>query len=305
MRTGLHSIAAWLPLVAMLAPNLAAGQTLSVATSPKFGQGMADRQAWETWFAGLSGEFKAGALFWAGQRSLPHSAGCYAAGGKDLGAWCVGCTAAQRVLPLYDARRNSNPEYRLGWNSLSQAVDAAAATPPESRQPPSAPMSAPPQTFPGVRLPPYLPWIPGGRLPGFLRGYLCASRISRRRFQCRAEPTRPCRALPDLRPSGAEGPVRRGREGPASQGATASAKAPGMAAGAQRPSIPRGAGSRKEAMRLLFFRNSSQPSKPELLYAWGNCSPYDLKNSQASSTVARPSSFNRFNPAIWLPKMRL
>jgi len=123
MRMRLHSIAVWIPLAVLLAPNLALGQTPSEATSPAFTQGLADRQACETWFAGLSGQYKAGAEFWAGQRSLPNPAGCYAAGGRDLGAWSEGCVAAQRLLGPSDARRKSEPEYRLGWNSLNPSPE--------------------------------------------------------------------------------------------------------------------------------------------------------------------------------------
>jgi hypothetical protein len=43
----------------------------AAATTPAFEQGRADRQAVETWFAGLNGDFRAGADYWAAHRSKP------------------------------------------------------------------------------------------------------------------------------------------------------------------------------------------------------------------------------------------
>lgn len=81
-------------------------------------QGFADRQTWESWLGGLSGQYRTGAEFWAGQRSLPHPAGCFAAGGRDLGTWSEGCVAGQQRLRQTDIRRTNEPDYRLGWNSF-------------------------------------------------------------------------------------------------------------------------------------------------------------------------------------------
>jgi hypothetical protein len=102
----------------MLTPVFGLAQAPIPATSPPFAQGHGDRQAWESWFNGLNGQYKVGAEFWAGQRSLPHPAPCFAAGGRDLGAWTDGCVAAQRLLGPSDARRKNEPDYRLGWNSF-------------------------------------------------------------------------------------------------------------------------------------------------------------------------------------------
>jgi len=86
-------------------------------SSPAFQQGRADRQAWETWFGGLSGDFQVGAQSWAERRSTPKPGTCYSPNGVNLGAWTAGCREAQLRLGLADRRRKAEPEYRLGWNS--------------------------------------------------------------------------------------------------------------------------------------------------------------------------------------------
>lgn len=82
------------------------------ATS-SFQQGQSDRAAWEQWFASLSDSQKAGAEYWAGQRSLPRPGTCE----SSDAAFTAGCTEARRRLSPSDARRRNDPEYRRGWNS--------------------------------------------------------------------------------------------------------------------------------------------------------------------------------------------
>jgi hypothetical protein len=97
-------------------PARAAAATVStpMVTASAFQSGRADRQAWEDWFDATSGDFRTGALWWSGQRSLPHPKSC-AALGADAKA---GCMAAKAKLDLTDARRHAEPDYRAGWNSL-------------------------------------------------------------------------------------------------------------------------------------------------------------------------------------------
>ncbi len=52
------------------------------APTTEFQQGLADREAWESWFNGLSGEYRSGAYFWSGQRSLPDPTSCDSLGGE-------------------------------------------------------------------------------------------------------------------------------------------------------------------------------------------------------------------------------
>jgi hypothetical protein len=99
------------------------------STSP-FDAGLADRRAIEEWFAALTGDFKKGAEYWAGQLSLPKPGSCYLADGTSAGEWTQGCLAAQRQLAPSDVRRKAEPDYRRGWNTYSPAVPAPVATAP-------------------------------------------------------------------------------------------------------------------------------------------------------------------------------
>jgi hypothetical protein len=83
-----------------------------------FRQGLSDRTAWETWLAGLSGAYRAGAEYWSGQRSIPKPGSCYGPTGQSLGDWTNGCVAAQQRLDPTDVRRKAEPDYKLGWNSF-------------------------------------------------------------------------------------------------------------------------------------------------------------------------------------------
>lgn len=82
-----------------------------------FSNGSADRRTWESWFAGLSGDFRRGAEFWAGVRSNPNPGSCYDAQGRSYGNFTDGCLAAQKFLNHVDQRRRAEPEYRAGWNN--------------------------------------------------------------------------------------------------------------------------------------------------------------------------------------------
>ena len=88
--------------------------TATYATGNAYEQGRSDRLAWETWFSGLSGDYKDGARYWTSQRSLLHPGPCTSPK-KDFQD---GCTAAQARLSATDVRRKSEPDYRTGWNSL-------------------------------------------------------------------------------------------------------------------------------------------------------------------------------------------
>lgn len=95
--------------------------------SPAYQKGQADRQAWETWFGGLTGDYRAGAEWWAGQRSLPHPGSCSAAPPSAGADWTAGCFEARGMLAPLDARRKAEPDYRLGWNNPSPVARSAAA----------------------------------------------------------------------------------------------------------------------------------------------------------------------------------
>jgi hypothetical protein len=104
------------PRPVQLAPALpsATQSFASVQQATPFQQGLADRRAWETWFAAASGEYRRGALYWAGQRSLVHPGSCATLAVEAA----AGCSAAVARLAGSDVRRKNDPDYRAGWNSF-------------------------------------------------------------------------------------------------------------------------------------------------------------------------------------------
>ena len=82
--------------------------------SSAFEQGREDRRAWESWLNAQSGEFRAGAYLWSGQRSLRNPIPCNSGAPGD---WRSGCEAARAMLAPFAVRRRSETEYRAGWNS--------------------------------------------------------------------------------------------------------------------------------------------------------------------------------------------
>jgi hypothetical protein len=84
-------------------------------TSSPYQQGRADRLAWEDWVAKTEGDYRTGALIWADGRSNRLPPVCAVPGGKATD----GCLAAKATLDPLDTRRNSESEYRGGWNSVN------------------------------------------------------------------------------------------------------------------------------------------------------------------------------------------
>jgi hypothetical protein len=120
-------------------------------SSPAFLQGQIDRQAWETWFTGINGDYHAGALYWSGQRSLAHPGSCATPPTGSGADWTAGCLAAQAKLAAPDIRRKAEPDYRLGWNNPAPSGTTPAAT---SMSPPATPTTARlPATSPPERAP--------------------------------------------------------------------------------------------------------------------------------------------------------
>jgi tellurite resistance protein len=99
----------------------------TVASS--FDQGAADRKSWEDWFASKSGDFHAGAAFWAASRSLRDHGPCKSAANQiESAEWIAGCVAAQRELAAFDRLRKRSRAYRQGWNSVPALPEQAPAT---------------------------------------------------------------------------------------------------------------------------------------------------------------------------------
>lgn len=107
-----------------------AGSTAPAPTNPPssstFNEGLADRRELEAWFASLTGDFKKGVEYWAGQRSLPKPGSCNAPDGTSKREWTRGCLAAQEEFAQGDARRKAEPEYKAGWNSYTPTASPAA-----------------------------------------------------------------------------------------------------------------------------------------------------------------------------------
>ena len=88
--------------------------------------GVNDRSQYESWFAQLTADYKKGVEFWVGNRSKPMQASCFGQGAAPESDWMRGCLTAQRRFAPLDAKRKSDPEYRLGWNSI-QSVEVQQA----------------------------------------------------------------------------------------------------------------------------------------------------------------------------------
>ncbi len=96
-------------------PSVPRSAAAQASLSEAFADGRRDRLAWEAWFNGLpNGLFRGGAHWWSAKRSKPRPASCI----SDSSEWTNGCNAARDKLAADDVRRTTEPNYRLGWNSL-------------------------------------------------------------------------------------------------------------------------------------------------------------------------------------------
>jgi hypothetical protein len=100
-----------------------------------FQQGYAARDAWEGWFAQQGGEYRAGAYWWSGQRSLPVPGSCDTLGGNAT----AGCLDAKAMLDPADARRKASLAYRQGWNAWAPTTMTAPVPAPTPVAPPAPP----------------------------------------------------------------------------------------------------------------------------------------------------------------------
>jgi hypothetical protein len=105
------------PIPSPKADAVPSGAATSSA-STAFQAGLDARRGWERWYAGLSGDYRAGAGFWASQRSLPYPGSCRAPDGASRGAFTDGCETARGTLMPSDYRKRAQPEFKQGWNSL-------------------------------------------------------------------------------------------------------------------------------------------------------------------------------------------
>lgn len=92
--------------------------------SQAYSDGLADRVAYEAWFAALGSTEQDGAEYWAAQRSQFAPRPCIKPDSAANDLWVTGCRSAQRWLAPTDARRKSEPEYRAGWNAFVSLAPA-------------------------------------------------------------------------------------------------------------------------------------------------------------------------------------
>ena len=96
-----------------------------VPSNPAFTQGVAERQAYEAWFAALEPTTQGGAAYWAENRSRAakgENVSCSPPGASWL--WMQGCRGAMQTLSRSDKRRLADADYRAGWNSVPDPAPA-------------------------------------------------------------------------------------------------------------------------------------------------------------------------------------
>jgi hypothetical protein len=98
-----------------------------------FDQGLADSAEWGQWVAALTGDFRRGAEWWTGHRSLPKPGACNGSAAAINEQFILGCEAAKMRLTPKDIMRKSDPDYRRGWNSYIETATPAPA--PDSQTP--------------------------------------------------------------------------------------------------------------------------------------------------------------------------
>lgn len=108
---------------------LVAQQALGEPVS-SYQAGVMDRASFGQWYAGLTGDYRSGAMYWVAHRSSPREARC-----PDQGDQAAGCLAAQQKLSPFDTRRKSDPNYRRGWNDASAPGPAAGGSSSDTAMP--------------------------------------------------------------------------------------------------------------------------------------------------------------------------
>ncbi len=90
---------------------------MAAALTPAYAEGRQARVEYERWFTALpaTGNYQAGATFWATNRSLKPPPACTFSADP---AWRTGCADNRARLAPVDQRRTTEPNYRSGWNSL-------------------------------------------------------------------------------------------------------------------------------------------------------------------------------------------
>jgi hypothetical protein len=96
--------------------------------SSPFDRGLADRAEWQQWLAARNGDFRRGAEWWTKHRSLRNPGACDTPAAAINQQFVLGCEAAKVRLTPKDIKRNSDSDYRRGWNSYSGTTTPPPAT---------------------------------------------------------------------------------------------------------------------------------------------------------------------------------
>ena len=108
------------------------GYAVAADKGVTYEQGRADRQALESWFAGLAGDFRVGADFWAEHRSARKPPAVLLGQGRSR-QFVEGCAAAKARFDPADIRRKAERDYRDGWNSPLSSPSPSATPAPNYR----------------------------------------------------------------------------------------------------------------------------------------------------------------------------
>ena len=121
------------------------------SSAAAYAQGAADWDALHAWFDSQTGDGRAGADFWAANRSNSARLSCAEAGRNFSGnqaSYIAGCEEAKRRLDPIDAKRLGEPEYRAGFNDRAQQLPLLPGTaPPTSQHVPAAQTQLPTTTL--------------------------------------------------------------------------------------------------------------------------------------------------------------
>ena len=122
---------------------LASPQTRGGETD-EYRQGVADWRDLQAWFGAQTGDRRAGADYWAANRSIAGHASCVAAAPAGNQDFVAACEEAKRRLGPIDERRHNDPQYQAGFKSasllqpLAQSEPARTNAAPDVLLPPSA-----------------------------------------------------------------------------------------------------------------------------------------------------------------------
>jgi Restriction endonuclease len=104
-------------------------------------QGVTDWRTLQSWFDLQTGDRRAGADYWAGNRSNAGHKSCSSAASDYIGdraGFAAGCEEAKRRLDPVDARRLADSDYRAGFSDGARQIPLSSGNvPPVTRDSPS------------------------------------------------------------------------------------------------------------------------------------------------------------------------